>query len=223
MMKAKKLRKFIVIVIAILVLLSIVFATLYIYLDYKYKDRIFTSVNDIPNADVALVFGAGYRKDGFLYSVLRDRVEKAVDLYKSGKVKKLLMSGDNPVKEYNEPKAMQKKAIELGVKKEDIRLDFAGKRTYDSCYRLKHIWMQNKVILLTQEYHLPRALYICNELGVNAYGLIADKRPYLNHKYYRVREIPALIWSWIEINITKPLPKFLGNKEDIMKIEIDKN
>ena len=109
---------------------------------------------------VVIVFGAGLRRDGTPTTVLRDRVETAAELYRQGKVEKLLMSGDNRFVDYNEPEAMRQYALQLGIPDEDIVLDYAGRRTYDTCYRAGAIFGVKKVILVTQLFHLPRAIYL---------------------------------------------------------------
>ena len=169
-----------------------------------------------PQAQVALVFGAGLRRDGSPTAILRDRVQSAVDLYRAGVVSKLLMSGDNRFLEYNEPGAMREYAIGLGVPPEDIVLDYAGRRTYDSCYRAKYIFGVKNAILVTQPFHLPRAVYTCRGLGLEATGYAAENVQYrkISQLYWNVREIPAILVSVIEVNITHPLP-VLGDKEYI--------
>jgi vancomycin permeability regulator SanA len=122
-------------------------------------------VEDAPVRRVAVVFGAGLWRDGSPTPVLRDRVETAARLYFDGKVEKLLMSGDNSVVEYNEPEAMRQYALSLGVPDEDIVLDYAGRRTYDTCYRAKAIFQVEQPILVTQSFHLPRAVYTCRAMG----------------------------------------------------------
>ena len=114
-----------------------------------------------PAAPAAIVFGAGLWRDGSPSPVLQDRVATAADLYFSGKVKKILMSGDNRFIYYNEPGAMKKFALSLGVPEEDIVLDYAGRRTYDTCYRARAIFGLKEAILVTQSFHLPRALILC--------------------------------------------------------------
>ena len=112
----------------------------------------------------------GLWRNGTPTPVLQDRIETAADLYFAGKVEKLLMSGDNRFIYYNEPGAMREYAISLGVPEEDIVLDYAGRRTYDTCYRAKAIFGLEKAILVTQAFHMPRALYTCNQLGVESPG-----------------------------------------------------
>ena len=173
-------------------------------------------VEDSPIRRVAIVFGAGLWRDGSPTPVLRDRVATAAELYFTGKVEKLLMSGDNSYVEYNEPQAMKDYAIELGVPEEDIVLDYAGRRTYDTCYRARDIFGVNSVILVTQRFHLPRALFLCNALGVQAVGVSADMRAYRQRSefYWNLREVPATMVALWEVYVTRPLP-ILGRPEPI--------
>ena len=176
---------------------------------YTYK------VATVSTQKVALVFGAGLTKSGEATPILKDRVDTAVQLYNAGKVKKLLMSGDNRFVNYNEPKAMRQYALELGVPDADIVLDYAGRRTYDSCYRAKAIFGVKDAILVTQKFHLPRALFLCNMLGVNGIGVAADNFRYQKRSllYWNMRELPATVTAFMDL-ITQPLP-VLGNPEFI--------
>ena len=178
------------------------------------------SVSDAPETPVAIVFGAGLWRDGTPTPVLRDRVATAVDLYLTGKVEKLLMSGDNRVHTYNEPGAMRDHAISLGVPAEDIVLDYAGWRTYDTCYRARHIFGVQDATLITQSFHLPRAIYTCNYLGVAADGVTADRRVYRRGSkvYWNLREVFATLVAMWEVHITHPLP-VLGKQEPIFPRE----
>jgi len=174
------------------------------------------TITSAPNERVAIVFGAGLWRDGSPTPVLRDRVTTAARLYFSGKVEKLLMSGDNRFAYYNEPGAMRAYALELGVPEKDIVLDFAGRRTYDTCYRARDIFGVRDAILVTQAFHLPRALYTCNVLGISATGVPADLRSYRQRSlfYWNLREIPATLVALWELYLTHPLP-VLGNPEPI--------
>jgi len=169
-----------------------------------------------PSAQVALVFGAGLRYDGSPTAVLRDRVQAAVQLYKAGKVEKLLFSGDNSYLYYNEPGAMKEYAISLGVPAEDIVQDFAGRRTYDSCYRATAIFGITKAILVTQPFHLPRAVYTCRQMGIDATGFAAENIYFrkLSRLYWNVREVPAALVALLDVHIVHPLP-ILGEAEPI--------
>ncbi|MCP4141045.1 MAG: hypothetical protein GY755_12305 [Chloroflexi bacterium] len=178
------------------------------------------SVEDAPQDRVAVVFGAGLWRDGTPTPVLRDRVKTAVDLYFQGKVEKLLMSGDNRTPDYDEPSAMKNYAISLGIPEEDIVLDFAGRRTYDTCYRAKEIFGLDSAILVTQEFHLSRALYLCERLGVDSTGVSADQRYYLKRSrfFWNTRETLATATALWDVHITRPLP-VLGEFEPIFTEE----
>lgn len=175
-----------------------------------------------PIGKIAIVFGAGLYRDGSPSAVLRDRVQTAVELYKTGKVEKLLMSGDNSTLSYNEPGAMKNYAIQLGVPDEAIVLDYAGRRTYDTCYRAKSIFGITEALLVTQDYHLPRALYTCKILGLKTVGVSADRRNYRlgTSIYWRLREIPASFTAFIDLYLRKPQP-VLGDPEPIYPADGD--
>lgn len=180
------------------------------------SSRIYTDANEIPFYRAAVVFGAGLQRDGTPSPVLRDRVTAAVQLYQAGKVEKILMSGDNRFVDYNEPGAMYNYAVELGMPAEDIVLDYAGRRTYDTCYRAKAIFNLTEVILVTQTYHLPRALFTCNALGLPSIGFSADQRIYRKSSLliWNIREIPATFMSLVDVWLRHPIP-VLGKQEPI--------
>ena len=182
------------------------------------KSRIAT-VEQIEPRRVVIVFGAGLWRDGSPTPVLRDRVATAAELYFAGKAEKLLMSGDNRYEDYNEPGAMKEYALSLGVPEEAIVLDYAGRRTYDTCYRARDIFQVESAILVTQQFHLDRALYICNQLGVPATGVPADRRTYRRESlnYWRARELFATFTAMLDVHLIQPLP-ILGEPEPIFKV-----
>ena len=153
---------------------------------------------------VAIVFGARVLAGGVPSHSLYDRVLTAVELYRAGRVRRLLMSGDRQNDNYDEPAAMKKQAIEMGVAEGDIILDNDGKRTYDTCYRAKEIFGVERAILVTQDYHQPRALYLCNSLGIDSVGITANRRVYDNERYFNFREFFSAAGAWFEINILSP-------------------
>jgi SanA protein len=179
------------------------------------KTRTF-SAKDVPPRRVAIVFGAGLWRDGTPTPVLRDRVETAANLYFGGKVEKLLMSGDNRFVDYNEPEAMRQHALSLGVPDDAIVLDYAGRRTYDTCYRARDIFGVQSAILVTQGFHLPRALFLCNMLGVEGIGVPADIQYYrkISRAIWGFREVLATLDAINDIYYKKPLP-VLGDPEPI--------
>jgi SanA protein len=177
--------------------------------------RTYTTQTVSP-APVAIVFGAGLWRDGTPTTVLRDRIATAAELFFSGKVQKILMSGDNSYIDYNEPGAMHNYAISLGVPDEAIVLDYAGRHTYDTCYRAQAIFGVRQAILVTQKFHLPRALYICSALGMKVVGVPSDRQDYRlgSIAWWNLRELPATLTALLQVHITHPLP-ILGNPEPI--------
>jgi SanA protein len=179
------------------------------------------SVENVPVSRVAIVFGAGLWRDGSPTPVLRDRVATAARLYFTGKVEKILMSGDNSHISYNEPGAMRDYALELGVPDRDIVLDYAGRRTYDTCYRARSIFGLQQAVLVTQAFHLPRALYVCNALHLPAVGVPADLRNYHPRSllFWNLREIPATLVALWEVHLSHPQP-ILGKPEPIFPSDV---
>lgn len=182
-----------------------------IYLQVEsHKSSIYETVEAVPEMPAAIVFGAGINSREF-----NDRVHTAVSLYNSGKVLKLLMTGDNRYANYNEPIAMKKAAVSLGVPEQDITCDFAGFRTYDSLYRARDIFGVRKAILVSQRYHLPRAIFLARNLGLEVVGINAAIRSYgVYQSWYDIREIAASEAAFLDV-ITGRKPKFLGKKEPI--------
>jgi SanA protein len=175
------------------------------YLQWRYTPTIHQP-DSPPLKAVAIVFGAGLRQDGLPSNVLEDRVRVASELYQQGVVLKLLVSGSVRTPNYDEPKAMMDLAIELGVASDDIFIDPDGSRTYNTCFNAKHLFKINEALLVSQEFHLPRALGICDALGIDAAGVASDLRSYNTRamRYWEFREIPA---SWVALwdaYISKP-------------------
>ena len=177
------------------------------------SEKKFTQPLDLPDRKVAIVFGAGIRGTQ-PSAILRDRVTIAVSLYQAGKVQKLLMSGDNRFENYNEPAVMRRVALEMGVPSADIIMDYAGRSTYETCYRANAIFGLTEAVLVTQAFHLDRAITTCDYLGVQSVGIEADLRPYAATHFYRLREIPATLNMLLQVFITRPLP-VLGEKSEI--------
>jgi SanA protein len=174
------------------------------------------STQSAPATPAAIVFGAGLWRDGTPTTVLRDRITAAAELYFSGKVQKILMSGDNRYLDYNEPGAMREYALSLGVPDDAIVLDYGGRRTYDTCYRAHAIFGLDKAILVTQSFHMPRALYTCNALGLQVIGVTSDRHAYSPRSlvYWSLRELPATLTALLEVHILHPEP-VLGEPEPI--------
>lgn len=171
-------------------------------------------------ADCILVLGAGLKPDGTPSDMLADRMAVAVELYKSGAAPCLLLSGDHSRKDYNEVGAMAEYAINAGVPEEAIVPDYAGFSTYESLYRARDIFSARKVVIVTQEYHLYRALYIADALGVGAVGVSADVRQYRGQSLREMREILARNKDFL-YTLFKPEPTYLGEKIPLYKGDED--
>ena len=180
------------------------------WVDARYT-AVIHRIGDAPPRRVAIVLGARVYPSGNLSGMLRDRVDTAVELYKADKVDKLLMTGDNSQLDYNEPDAMKAYAVAQGVPAADIQPDYGGRRTYDSCYRARAIFQVKSAIVVTQAFHLPRALFLCDHLGIDAVGVVADRRPYdpRSIAWSETRELPALITALLDV-IRRAPPPVLG-------------
>lgn len=171
-----------------------------------YLGQIYDDAGQAPHAPVAIVFGASVRPDGEPSQMLADRVDAAVALYKEGKVDRLLMSGDQRSPNYDEVSAMKRRALAQGVPADRIDLDGSGFRTYDSAYRAKTVFGITEAILVSQRYHLPRALFLANSFGIKAVGVAANRHRYAGQTYSDAREVAALVLAWYDINLIHPRP-----------------
>jgi len=217
----RKAMKILLIVLALLALAALIPR---VYAVQRFRSRIY-SVEEAPARRVAMIFGARVYPDGRLSAMLADRVAAGADLYDEGKVDVLLMTGDNRFEDYNEPEAMRRHALALGVPDDAIVLDYAGRRSYDSCYRVREIFQVDEVIVVSQQFHLPRILMLCNGLGVDAVGVAADyQRPWgysrLSITWSRLREIPATLTAVFDLLLHPtpvlgdPLPIFPDSPPD---------
>ena len=150
---------------------------------------------ELRDVDCIIVLGCLVKADGTPSDMLADRISVGVSLYQNGTSPKLLMSGDHGQKEYDEVNTMKSCAISAGVPSEDIFMDHAGFSTYESIYRAKEIFGADKIVIVTQQYHLHRALYVAEALGIEAYGVSADLRSYAGQTKRDLREVLARIWG----------------------------
>lgn len=163
----------------------------------------------LTGVDCILVLGCKVHENGRPSDMLADRLSRGIALYQSGAAPKLLMSGDHGRTDYNEVKTMKWKAMEAGVPSEDVFMDHAGFSTYESVFRSRDVFEADRIILVTQEYHLHRALYVANALGVEAYGVAADYRAYAGQMGREVREILARNKDFAT-SLILPSPTYLG-------------
>lgn len=203
----KKVLKYIIIFI-ITIAIIILGINLYVILSTKkqiIEEEKYTELSDI---DCIIILGAGI-VEGKPSHMLEDRLLEGIKLYQNNISDKIIMSGDHGRKEYDEVNVMKNYAIQKGVPSENIFMDHAGFSTYESIYRARDIFKARKVVIVTQKYHLYRALYIANQLGIEAYGVGADPRQYVGRIYREMREILARNKDFIKC-IFKPEPTYLG-------------
>lgn len=208
----RKYKAVIFVVLGIVLLIGIAAVSLSVYMVKATEKNIFTAdtfKND-EKADCILILGAGV-KDGRPKPMLRDRLLTGIELYKSGAAKKIIMSGDHGRADYDEVNVMRAFALEQGVSAEDIFLDHAGFSTYDSVYRAKNIFGAENIIIVSQKYHLYRALYIAKKLDVKAVGVSADLNTYGGQLKRDIREIIARDKDFFKC-IVKPEAEIMGDK-----------
>ena len=199
--------KKIIIILCILMLIGITYVlSINFYVTSSTKKQINTKLNE--KVDCILVLGAGIWGDK-PSPMLQDRLDTAIKLYKDGVSNKIIMSGDHGTKEYDEVNIMKQYAIDAGIPSSDIFMDHAGFSTYESIYRARDIFKVKNMVIVTQEYHLYRALFIANKLGIKSYGVNSDPREYAGQLYREAREILARNKDFM-YTIFKPKPKYLG-------------
>ncbi|CRZ35420.1 vancomycin permeability regulator SanA [Herbinix hemicellulosilytica] len=211
-LSAKKiiLRTFIILMIFVALAAAGVFS-INAYIKSSAKKRIisFDQASNLEGIDCILILGAGVWGDRPTL-MLQDRLDFGIELYKKGVSDRLLMSGDHGRKDYDEVNVMKSYAINEGVLSSHIFMDHAGFSTYESLYRARDIFQAKKIIIVTQEYHLYRALYVADKLGLEAYGVASDPRQYVGQRARDVREILARVKDFFYV-IVKPKPTYLGD------------
>ena len=204
------MKKVIIIVAIIIVVLGLIVLGINFYVKASTKNQIIENgdYSNLKDIDCIIILGAGIWGDS-PSPMLQDRLLQGIELYKSNVSSKIIMSGDHGREEYDEVNVMKQYAIDNGVPSEDIFMDHAGFSSYESIYRAKEIFGAKKVVIVTQKYHLYRALHIANSLGLEAYGVGADPRQYVGAMYREIREILARNKDFIKCWF-KPEPTYLG-------------
>ena len=200
----------IIIYLIVLIVVFIIVVNLYEIICSK-KQILKDENTKIENIDCMLVLGAGIINNERPTLMLKDRLEKSIELYKKGMAPKIIMSGDHSSKDHNEVIIMKNYAIERGIPSEDIFMDHAGFCTYDSIYRAKEIFGVKNMIIVTQKYHLYRSIFIANFLGVKSYGIKSDARKYTKMPYHLIREMLARCKNFLKC-IFRMKPKYLGER-----------
>ncbi|MBQ8397584.1 MAG: YdcF family protein [Clostridia bacterium] len=206
----KGLRRFLLIMLILALLCGITVLVINVVMIRTTSAKILT-IDEAASldADCILVLGAGVRDDGTPSQMLRHRIDTGIMLYEASAAPKLLMSGDHGRVDYDEVNVMRSRALDAGVPSADVFMDHAGFSTYDSLYRARDIFEVKRVIIVTQKYHLPRALYIAESLGLEAWGVPADLDSYYGQFIRNLREAAArakdMLYCWV-----KPEPVVLG-------------
>lgn len=199
-----------------MVIVALVVVVTNIVIILSTKKQVYSNAADLPKVDVALVLGTSSRTmEGEQNPFFESRMDKAAELYRMGKVKSILLSGDNQTQYYNEPEMMRQALIERGVPERDITLDYAGLRTLDSVVRSKEIFGVSRAVIVTQRFHSYRALYISNYYGLNMFVLVTDSLGDYSTKHVRIREFFARFKAFLDLHILHTEPKFLGEKESL--------
>ena len=209
-MKNIKYLFILIILIITIILIFIIFINFYVINSTKNNILEKEKISEKENFDCILILGAGIWGNN-PSPMLEDRLIQGISLYKERIAPKIIMSGDHGKEEYNEVQVMKDYAIKEGVPSEDIFMDHAGFSSYDSIYRAKEIFGTKKILIITQQYHLYRALHIAKKLELEAYGVASNLREYPNQLFREIREIFARNKDFVKCYF-KPEPTFLGEK-----------
>lgn len=212
---SKKAKKILRVIVTVLVCLGIfgvsTVVCINVYVKTSVSDRILSAQDAaaLEDVDCILVLGCLVHSDGSPSHMLEDRIQGGISLYKQGAAPKLLMSGDHGQTDYDEVATMKRIAVDAGVPSQDVFMDHAGFSTYESMYRARDVFQAQKIIIVTQEYHLYRAIYIAQQMGLDAYGVASDYREYAGQWHRDLREVLARNKDFA-MCLLKPKPTFLG-------------
>lgn len=209
------MKRFLYIAIILGLLALLVSNICYAFISGVAGNKVFSNSDFIEQHDVALILGTSkYTRKGYINPYFQNRIDAAAQLYHTGKVKKILVSGDNGHKSYNEPRDMMQSLIAKGIPAKDIILDYAGFRTFDSVVRAKEVFGQGRMVIVSQEFHLERALYIAKSKQIEAVGFVA-KDPGTSRNMLFTRELMARTKAVLDCYVLGTAPKFLGEKVEI--------
>lgn len=208
--KKSRLKKLIIGLLILMLIGILTLVSINTYVKSSVSDKIITEDEAAKiGADCILVLGAGVWNNGRPSAMLEDRLLQGIELYDDGASDRLLMSGDHGRKDYDEVNVMKQFAIDRNIVSNHIFMDHAGFSTYESLYRARDIFKADKIIIVTQKYHLYRALYIAEKLGIEAYGVASNPRKYAGQQSMDLREILARVKDFFYV-IAKPEPTYLG-------------
>jgi SanA protein len=203
-------------VLGVLVLVLLLFLGVVAYANFTAiwasRGRLFSNVEDLPQTKVGLVFGTTDRVNGRENLYFRYRIDAAVRVWKSGRLKTLIVSGDNRSQYYNEPEKMKQALIERGIPANRVVCDFAGLRTLDSVVRSKEIFGTDSILFISQQFQNERAIYLAKANGIEAYGFNARDVETQAGLKTRIREVGARVKMWLDVNFLNTRPSHLGEK-----------
>ena len=206
----KLAKRFVLVLVTLILVVGLFTLAINLYVRKSAQSHIISPEEAIEkDADCIIVLGAGVWAQGVPSPILSDRLERGIELYEMGAAPKLLMSGDHGTAEYDEVNVMKDFALDAGIPSEDVFMDHAGFSTYESMYRAAEIFGCKEIIVVTQQYHLYRAIYIADELGMTVWGVAAEPREYENQNYREAREILARVKDFLMV-IFRPEPTYLG-------------
>lgn len=194
-------RKIVKIALLAVSLIFLLFLLSPLFILHYGKNQIYIDSSQIPSGQIAIVFGAGIKDNGTPKDMLKDRLLTVTQLYNLGVIDKILVSGDNRSMDYSEPDAMYQFLVDQGISENVIFRDYAGLNTYSTCWRAKTLWGVDHAILISQGYHLPRAIFTCHALGIESTGFSATRQPYVKAFWFKSREILGLYASVFETYI----------------------
>lgn len=213
-MKLKKLLKSILVFLLCFCIVFGIFAiSINLHIKSTVKEKIVSTelAQTFDLADCIFVLGCGVKTDGTPSDMLKDRLNRAIELYNLGISEKIIMSGDHGQPNYDEVNTMKNYVVNAGVPAESVFLDHAGFSTYESVYRAKEIFGVQRMVIVTQEYHLYRSLYVAEQLSIDAVGVSADYHTYAGQTLRDAREALARVKDWFN-TVFKPKPTYLGDK-----------
>ncbi len=208
---SSRIKRFFIVVLCLVLVVALAVFGVDAYVKSTASKNIITpeQASELENVDCIIVLGCQVHPDGNPSIMLEDRIKRGVELYNLGVSQKIIMSGDHGQVEYDEVNAMKQKAIDLGVDSSDVFMDHAGFSTYETVYRAKEIFQAKRVVIVTQQYHLYRAVYIAKQLGLEAYGVNSDYHKFRGQFFRDVREVLARNKDFVKC-IYKPEPTHLG-------------
>jgi len=211
LIRSKRFIAVVSVILAVLVFSLVFCVAVYFRVSAVTDEDVYALDEELPDKEYncIIILGCGVKKDGRPSDMLKDRLDTGYALYQSGAAAKIIVSGDHGTVEYDEVNTMKDYLIEKGVTADDVFMDHAGFSTYDSIYRADYIFGVEKAIIVSQEFHLPRALYIASERGIDAVGVSADRHTYRGVWLNYLREVPARIKDYLCCSFSTK-PKFLG-------------